>query len=162
MKLNSVYIMEKAIYYSEKVHVCNKRKFDTDYKDMFDNYVYYVICRSFTTLGRLTSSTSRFVDNLFCVYSWVEPFPDPLAFVRTAYIWQTNLWNINNINLLFLEITDDSTSVDSHSAVYHPLSELRRYSYLIKMSALCARNDSHNTPSVYCVRMYCLLHFTVL
>jgi hypothetical protein len=32
------------------------------------------------------------------------------------------------INLLFLEIIDDSTFVDSHSAVYHPLSERRRYS----------------------------------
>jgi hypothetical protein len=31
---------------SKNIHVCNMRKFDTDYKNVFDDYVYYmyVIC----------------------------------------------------------------------------------------------------------------------
>ena len=40
MKLNSVSIVEKTII----ILICNMRKFDTDYKNVFDDYVYYVIC----------------------------------------------------------------------------------------------------------------------
>ena len=54
MKLNSVNIMEKTIIIL-KPYVCKMRKFDTDYRNVFDDYVYYVICHLFTTLGRLTN-----------------------------------------------------------------------------------------------------------
>jgi hypothetical protein len=62
MKLNSVSIMEKTIIILKMYMFSNMSKFDTDYKNAFDNYVYYVICHLFTTLGRLTNWTSRFVD----------------------------------------------------------------------------------------------------
>jgi hypothetical protein len=51
--------------YSKNVHVCNIRKFNTNYKFVFDDYLYYVICRLFTTLGRLTNWKSRLFDNIF-------------------------------------------------------------------------------------------------
>jgi hypothetical protein len=81
------------------------RKFDTDYKNSFDDYVYYVICHLFTTLGGLMSWTSRFVDYLFLclLLSWTYS----RSFYICKNIWQTNLWDINDINLLFLEIIDN-------------------------------------------------------
>jgi hypothetical protein len=129
MKLNSVNIMEKTII-------------------ILKTYVYVIWENLIQTIKMCSTTTcmctTSFVTCLqlwegwrvklrglliiyICDYSWVEPIPDRFTFVRTAYIfiWQTNLWDINDINLLFLKIIGDSTSVDSHSEVYHPLSALR-------------------------------------
>jgi hypothetical protein len=96
MKFNSVCIMEKTIIIL-KLYVCNMENFDTDYKNVFDDYVYYVICHLCLQLWEGWGVERRgLLIIYFCVYSWFEPFPDRLTFVRTAYIfiWQTNLWDI--------------------------------------------------------------------
>jgi hypothetical protein len=89
MKLNSVNIMEKTIIIL-KPYVCKMRKFDTDYRNVFDDYVYYVICHWEGWRVELRGLLIIYV----CVYSWVELIPDRFTFVRTAYIfiWQTGHW----------------------------------------------------------------------
>jgi hypothetical protein len=97
------------------------------YKNMFDDYVYYVICLLFTLWQ--TSWTSRFVDNLFLCLLLNWAFSRTLNVYKNSYSFDKRTYDISDTNkLLFLEIIDDSISVDSHSAVYHHVSELRRYS----------------------------------
>jgi hypothetical protein len=128
------------------------RKCDTDYKNVFDDYVYYVICYLFTNMGRLPSWTSRFVDYLFLclLLSW--------AYSRSFYVCKNRLhihlakelmghwWYQPSLS----GIIDDSTSVDSHSAVYHPLSD---FDVKINVSWLKFLNSVqeiiHKTPLAY-------------
>jgi hypothetical protein len=75
---------------------------ETDYKNVFHDYVYYVICHFLQLREGWRVELRGLLIIYFCVYFWFESIPDRFTFVRTA--WQTNLWDINDINLLFLEI----------------------------------------------------------